>query len=714
MKNGKEFDYDKKKPNFDGNNVKKVKEMKKQKSDELSCILDKSYISKNIEVTQKDPKSSDINIKKNQIKTLSEKDKNNIDEKRNQINTENIKEESNIDINPPEKKSISLPESEIILPDIPLDEDKRPNTNLSKNLLENIFEKKKSEINIGIIGGVEIGLNSIMDDIHDDIQENKIKINDKKQQLNELNKNNISIHRNKSDYESLIKMQKISELNQRKKNIEKQINKVEENINLIKDEKIFNQTNKMNIPLFVIDQNIKKDKMKENKQIKEQLLSKLSVINEQVNKLIENEKELKTNKKINIKEFLDNFEKDKFKFEEQARKFSEEKKQREQRMLNSMLKEEKKEKENIDLKNKEDEKKKKELEKIRLQELERLRERKREKKEKIDHIREHVNDKAENENKYLFRVLERKYNEKVEQEIKKEIMKKREKMKEGRVSLVEIVEFDKKQKELELKRLVEIEEEKKKLKEQWKQTKDNLPKFESLMTQKLKEEENLKKEKIELEQYKKQSKIKEIKNYSQTVQKLFLPKINENIKKERENRIKSLKVKDNIKKIQRKKNSGRILLVKPDPNKPKKYTWKLKLEPEKRPEINNSILYTKNDNPNLRSRSADKKHKPMKKLPDYLTEMRLEKDKERNNNVSQRKHREYNWDKMLKNGNNIVENLEIIRQKAEVLENQAKMNEQLLNNSGNDDLELQQKVSDCLIDAINAKLSILDNIGKKI
>ena len=91
--------------------------------------------------------------------------------------------------------------------------------------------------------------------------------------------------------------------------------------------------------------------------------------------------------------------------------------------------------------------------------------------------------------------------------------------------------------------------------------------------------------------------------------------------------------------------------------------------------------------------------------------MRLEKDKERNNNVSQRKHKEYNWDKMLKNGN-LVENLEKIRQKAEVLENQAKMNEKLLNTNGNDDIELQQKVSDCLIDAINAKLSILDSIGK--
>ena len=699
MKNEKEFDFDKKKPKFEDNNIRKSKIIEKERIDDISSILNKSQNSKNIEVIQKDSFIDETKMKRNdENKYKSEIIQTNFDEpKKQEIKTNII---------------TTLPESEIISPDLPLEETKIPNKNISKNLIENILEKHKSEINVGIIDKVESSLNNVMENIHDDIQEEKLQIKNNDKHVNDLSKNNISsLNLNKGDYEALIKIQKINELNQTKKNIEKQINKVDENMKTIKDEKIFNDLNKLNIPYMIIDQNIKKDKMKENKQIKELLISKLNGINEQVNKLMENEKEFKANKKINVREFLENFEKDKIRLEEQARKYSAEKKKREQRLLNSILKDEKRVKENEDLINKENEKKKKELEKIRMQELERLREKKREKKEKIDHVREHVNDKAENENKYLFKVLERKYNEKVEQELKKEIMKKREKMKEGRITLVEIVEFDKKQKELELKRLVEIEEEKKKLKEQWKQIKENLPKFESTLTQKLKEEENQKKEKIELEQYKKQSKIKEIKNYSQTVQKLFLPKINENIKKERENRIKNLRTKDNIHKIQRKKNSGRILLVKPDPNKPKKYSWKLKLEPEKRQEANNSILYSKNENPNLRSKSADKKHKPMRKLPDYLTEMRLEKDKERNNNVSQRKHREYNWDKMLKSGN-LAENLEKIKQKAEVLENQAKMNELLLNNSGKDDVELQQKVSDCLIDAINAKLSILDNIGK--
>ena len=424
MKNEKEFDFDKKKPKFEDNNIRKSKIIEKERIDDISSILNKSQNSKNIEVIQKDSFIDETKMKRNdENKYKSEIIQTNFDEpKKQEINTNII---------------ITLPENEIISPDLPLEETKIPNKNISKNLIENILEKHKSEINVGIIDKVESSLNNVMENIHDDIQEDKLQIKNNDKHVNDLSKNNISsLNLNKGDYETLIKIQKINELNQTKKNIEKQINKVDENMKTIKDEKIFNDLNKLNIPYMIIDQNIKKDKMKENKQIKELLISKLNGINEQVNKLMENEKEFKANKKINVREFLENFEKDKIRLEEQARKYSAEKKKREQRLLNSILKDEKRVKENEDLINKENEKKKKELEKIRMQELERLREKKREKKEKIDHIREHANDKAENENKYLFKVLERKYNEKVEQELKKEIMKKREKMKEGRITLV--------------------------------------------------------------------------------------------------------------------------------------------------------------------------------------------------------------------------------------------------------------------------------------
>ena len=707
MKNGKEFDYNKQKPILQNNKINNIPEMKKEKTEDFTSLFNQPPLIKGIEVAQGNPKL--INKKKNNQK------KNNDGQKTQTENlTENIikKEEEEETKN---NHTLTLPETEIIDPDMPLDEEKKPNINFCKNLVGNIYEKKKSEINLNIIDGVETGLNNIMTEVQDDIQENKIQINNTKNNVNELTKNNITLNnKNQNNYESLIKMQKINKLNKDKKNIEKQINKIEENLKIIKDENIFNQPNKLNIPVSIIEQNIKNDQIKENKHIKELLISKLNGINEQVNKLMENEEELNQNKKINVKDFLENFEKSKLQAEEQARKYSEEKRIREQKVLNSVMKlNEKREREYDLLKNEEKERKKRELEKIRLKELERIRERKRENKEKLDHIREHAKDKAESENKYLFKILENQYNKKVEQEIKKEILKKKEKIREGTVTREEIIEFDKKQKELELKRLLEMEEEKKKLKEQWKQTKEILPKFESSLMQKVKEEENQMKQKKEFEENIKKTKIKEIKNYSETVQKLFLPKINENVKKEREDRIKNLNAKNNIQKLQRKKNNGRVLFVKPDPNKPKKYGWKLKLEPENKDE-QNKMLNHKIENPNLRSKSANKKIKPLKKLPDYLTEMRMEKIKneERNHNTSQRKYRAYNWDKMLKNGN-LMENVELIKQKAEKLENEAKMNEKLLKTNNGNDVDLQQKVSNYLIDAIKAKISILDNIGKK-
>ena len=91
------------------------------------------------------------------------------------------------------------------------------------------------------------------------------------------------------------------------------------------------------------------------------------------------------------------------------------------------------------------------------------------------------------------------------------------------------------------------------------------------------------------------------------------------------------------------------------------------------------------------------------------------KNKEKIGNNSQTKFRTNNWDKMLKNDKgNLIENVEVVKKKAEELEKKAKMNEKLLKNSkGEEDTDLQQKVSGYLLDAIKAKLSILENINQK-
>ena len=745
MKNAKNFDYDKKRPSLAKKYIINQKE-KETNKDDYEQIFSEPPLVKGIEVgqntTKKNPKKTSKSVSKtslvlnkNKIK-LNKTNKSNSKDKEsdkisnisdikslNQNNKTNVlenaedipKDDIGLDIIIP-----SLPDDEIISPEEPLPEEgKVPNPSFCKNYISNLLTPSKEEIDPNILTGVGVGLNKVLMSVQEELEDNKIEVGKESLNVEDIKKfklnNTSSMIPLNSNIESSIKMKKIKELGKTKKNIEKQINILSEKINSMEEEKpmIISGTI-IDYPYSAIDENIKKAEMKENKQTKELLLAKLNGINEQVQRLVESEEELNRNKKQNIKEFLENFDKDKEKTEEYIKKLNEGKKLRDQKMMNSIKKSyDIKQKEYEKMKLDEEEKKKKELEKIRLKELELMRERQKENKDKLNYIKQHANDKPANVNQYLFKALENKYNEQQKTEIQNEIMKKREKIKENSVSLEEIFDFEKKQKELELKRMIEMEEEKKKLKEQWKQTREILPKFESNMMQIIKEEEKKNKEKKEIEQAKKKLKQQEIKNYGENVNKLFLPKINQSMKKEREQRIKNLDIKSNIQHITKKKNNGRILLKKPDPNKPSKYPWKLKLELDE-PELEKSIKSKSPNQVQLKRSKSAQKHEPLEKLPDYLTEMRL-KNNQKIENSSQIKFRTNNWTKILKNEKgNIYENVEHAKKKVEELEKKAMMSEKLMQNSNGElDADLQQKVSGYLLDAIKGKISILEKMNEQ-
>ena len=720
MKNAKNFDYDKKKPTSQKKYI--IQSETHSKNDDYIQMFKEPPLVKGIEITQDTKNKKSVKTSKSVSRTSLKlntkiKPKSNSKDKEstisdiksmNNIGIQIEQEEEKNDNNIPDIIIPSLPDDEIIEPEEPLPEEgKIPNPNFCKNYVYNLLNPSKEEIDPNIYSGVGLGLNKVLLSVQDDLDENKIEIGQEPLNIEDIKKFklNSSLINSNPNFESSIRIQKIKELNQSKKNLEQKILILNNKINEMEEEA------NSNIKLDDIEENIKKDKIKGNKQKKELLLSKLNGINEQVKKLVQNEEELTKNKKLNIKEFLENFEKDKEKSEELVKKLNEEKKIREQKMISSIKKSyDIKQKEYEQMKLDEEEKKKKELEKIRLKELEIIRERNRENKDKLNYIRQHANDKPANMSQYLFKALENKYNEKHQKEIQTEIIKKREKMKENSVSLEEIFDFEKKQKELEIKRMIEIEEEKKKLKEQWKLNKDILPKFESNMMQMIKEEEKKNKEKKEIEDAKKKLKQQEIKNYTENINKLYLPKINPSMKKEREDRIKNLEIKNNIQHITKKKNNGRILLKKPDPNKPSKYSWKLKLELDEQDKLNKN---NKNNIQKKRAKSAQK-HEPLEKLPDYLTEMRLKNTQIIENKSQNKKRNNNNWDKILKNEKgNIFENVEKAKKKVEQLEEKAKMSEKLLENSNEGiDPELQQKVSGYLLDAIKGKLSILENMNQ--
>ena len=638
----------------------------------------------------------------NKPQSSQSRNSNNSENKSNN-NSQNLNNE--IETLKENEKEINLSDNEILKNDIPL-KPKKPQNSYGINYLEHKYNELKNDIQPEIMNGINEGIDKVLNEIKLNIENNELEINSDKKRINEIILDKTTIKLLTGDIEGTIKLKNLKDLTGRKQDLEKKIEKLEEEIKSIE---VNSKNNTLLInPQTQVDENIKKAQIKEIKENKEILLQKLNSINEQVEKLMIDEEQISQMKKLNIKQFLDNFDKDKEIIEQRAKKYEEEKKLRDQKIISSLLKaNEKKEKEMDNMKKEEEEKRKKILEQIRLKELEIIQKRSKENSEKIQFIREHVNDKPANENEYLFKVLENQYKEREENEIKKEIMKHKERIKENLMTKEEINQFQKKQKENEIKRLAEVEEERKKLHEQWKKTKENLPKFESSIMQKVKKEEEQIKEQKELEEFKKKTKLKEVKNYSEAVTKLFLPKIDENVKKEREERIKNLTSKNNIQKHHTKKNQ-RILLVKPDPNKPKKYNWELKLTPT----IEEKQINDNNKKNRTRSKSAHK-HKPLDKAPDYLTEMRLQKNDERNSNSSQSQYRGKKWDKMINNNkNSLMENVENIKMKAEILEKKAKMNEKLLQTKGEVNFEMQENVSNLLIDAIKAKLTILENINK--
>ena len=108
--------------------------------------------------------------------------------------------------------------------------------------------------------------------------------------------------------------------------------------------------------------------------------------------------------------------------------------------------------------------------------------------------------------------------------------------------------------------------------------------------------------------------------------------------------------------------------------------------------------------------------KPDKKI-DYLSELRNEKEKR--NALSREKSeneelKAIKWEKALNsNKGNIIENINIVKEKAKVLDDDIKNKEKVLKLNGGvkNHPEIGDKISNLIIDSIEAKLSILNKFN---
>ena len=200
-------------------------------------------------------------------------------------------------------------------------------------------------------------------------------------------------------------------------------------------------------------------------------------------------------------------------------------------------------------------------------------------------------------------------------------------------------------------------------------------------------------------------------------EKIVKPEASEKLRKIREDNINKITTKPKFEDKLVKPKKGKVILIKRDPNKPSKYKWELKLE-----EIDiNNPLGTSVDIQKAINKKPKKYYlienknivKPQKKI-DYLEHFIKERAETEQNYDSEDMMKK--WDRIINNKNNSIENnLNNVQAKADLLEKKAIENENILRINGGIEKNpaLSKKVSNYLIDSIHAKLSMIDNMGKK-
>ena len=261
--------------------------------------------------------------------------------------------------------------------------------------------------------------------------------------------------------------------------------------------------------------------------------------------------------------------------------------------------------------------------------------------------------------------------------------------------------------------------------ENWKNIKSSLPKcnFESVAEreQKRKEEEDKRKQQIHA--------LREEKvNYGEKIREKRSPEINDNLKKEREKIIKSL---EEPKTVQvrytlnnQKKN--RIIIKKRDNSKPSKYKWKLKLEDSLslEEEINKNLIkkpkriilatMPRTNSLNQTNKKPDNLRDNIEKGDENEKKEKKEKKTQKDYVIENIKNKEEKWEmEITNNKGTMIENISDVKEKINSIEKQALMQEKLMKLSGGigANPKMGKKVSNLLIDSIEAKLSILNQIN---
>ena len=475
---------------------------------------------------------------------------------------------------------------------------------------------------------------------------------------------------------------------------------------------------------FLVEQNLKEKLKKDVNEQKNKLIQRIRNIDLKLKDILLDVDDFNNKKQKNLKNFIDNFERDKEIVEIRAKKYQKEKKERNKRIandLNQLAEKRKKELEDKNKREKEDQEKMVNKLKQKAKEIEN----KRSKEIGAQSLlyKPYINGKLEGTSKkYLFMQKYQKFLKDEQNLLDKENIYRKNKMKQ--ITNEELEEFNNKMDKRREEKKIITDKKTEKLLEEWKERKKTIPTYVSPLSENAYIEIN---KQFQEEKDKKEKMEQLIEKKNQYSNNLKQPQINKDLEQKRIETINNLDPKRFLLEkptLQHKERKGRILLKKRDPTKPSKYTWDLKIMDTSENDISIQRTLIKKPKQYKLSMSMEKTSK--NKLPsikkDYLQEMIKEKENSNlkssnvlltEDNYAQTSAKR--WDKMINgnnNNNSLFDNINNARSKIELLELKAMQNEQLLNNQDVtvNDVKLNQKVSGLIIDSIEAKLTLLNQM----
>ena len=582
----------------------------------------------------------------------------------------------------------------------------------------------KMQFDESLLSGINKGIEGQLKSLKEDIMSNNVNVSatNNKKFVNKSFDYALSENNKKDNFDVKKKYKEIYELKEEKDALNRKLMQIIENENLLENK------NKSNL---LVEQNLKEKIKKDVSKQKKEILDKINIINSKIKLLMQSSEDANTKRLMNLKSFLDNFERDKEIAEIRAKKYLKENKQRKQLYINNANLFEEKLKQDMIQKDKEEKENQKQLVlKLRKQakDLESKQSKKIEQKSLL--YKPFINQKVDKTKNYLFMKQYEKFIKNEQRLIDKENNLRKNYMKP--FSKEEIDEFiEKMDKKREEKKLI-AEEKAQKLQQEWKEREKIIQQYVSPFLEKAFEgiTNDIKEEKAKNEQ--RNFLLDKKKGYGTEIRTSHIPPKNKSLEQKRLATINNLDPRRfllNKDTLQHHKRKGRVLLKKVDPNKPNKYDWlkQLNKSAENDPNIDDKLI--KKPKNYMLSMSLDRNKR--NKLPnikfDYLRKKNNEKEQKENidvlyNSEDKDLNEEENyikasakkWDKLINESNdeNLIENINNAKEKIQKLEYEALQNEKLMKSSDdiNQSVELNKRVSNLIIDSIQAKITLLQKM----